>query len=97
VIGRDVDDDVEVVLFVKLAPGLSLDRDLVDRIRGRIRAEATPRHVPRRVLEVDAVPYTISGKKVEKAVRSAVAGEAVANLDALANPESLDQFRNRFG
>ncbi len=95
VVGRDVPGDVEVVLFVKPAPGVTLDEDLIDRIRSRIRTEATPRHVPRHVLAVDAVPYTLSGKKVEKAVRNTVAGRPVTNADAIANPESLDQYRNR--
>ena len=96
VVGRDVPGDVEVVLFVKPAPGTTLDEGLVAAIRARIRSEATPRHVPHHVLEVDAVPYTLSGKKVEKAVRNCLAGRPVTNTDALANPESLEQYRNRF-
>jgi acetoacetyl-CoA synthetase len=96
VVGRDVPGDVEVVLFVKPAAGVRLDEDLIERIRRRIRDEATPRHVPAHVLEVDAVPYTISGKKVEKAVRNILAGEEVDNRDALANPESLEQYAARF-
>ena len=92
VVGHDVGGDQEVVLFVRLAPGTELDDDLRERIRSQIRTRATPRHVPRRVIEVADVPYTISGKKVEKAVRQILAGEKVLNRDALANPESLDLY-----
>jgi acetoacetyl-CoA synthetase len=95
VVGRRVDGDVEVVLFVKPAPGVSLDGPLVERIKQRIRAETSPRHVPRHVLEVGAIPYTLSGKKVEKAVRTVLEGGEIANRDAIANPESLDQFAGR--
>ncbi len=92
VVGRQVGGDVEVVLFVVLAGGQSLDDDLEDQIRSRIRAETSPRHVPRRIAAVTAVPYTLSGKKVEKAVRSILHGEEVTNREALANPEALDYY-----
>jgi acetoacetyl-CoA synthetase len=82
-------------LFVKPADGSELDDDLVARIKSIIRAETTPRHVPGRVLAVDDIPYTISGKKVEKAVHKILAGEPVLNRDALANPGSLDQYVGR--
>jgi acetoacetyl-CoA synthetase len=95
VVGRDVPGDVEVVLFVVPAEGVVFDDDLAARVRQRIRDETTPRHVPRHVFHVDAVPYTISGKKVEKAVRQMLAGEQVTSRDALANPESLDQYAGR--
>ncbi len=92
VVGRDVGDDQEVVLFVKTAPGIGLDDELRDLIRSAIRTNATPRHVPRHIHEVADIPYTISGKKVEKAVGQVLAGRPVLNRDALANPESLDQY-----
>jgi len=79
---------------VKLAAGHKLDDTLRDAIKRRIRAETSPRHVPAHIFEVDAVPYTLSGKKVEKAVRKTIAGEPVSNADALINPESLEQYRN---
>jgi len=94
-VGHDTDGEIEVVLFVVLAGEATLDDDLVGRIKARIRAETSPRHVPGRVLAVDAVPYTISGKKVEKAVRAILAGEPVTNRDALANPESLAQYESK--
>ena len=94
-IGQDWQGDMRVVLFVKLAPGLALDGALEDRIRRRIRAGASPRHVPARIVEVADIPRTKSGKIVELAVRSIVHGEAVRNIEALANPEALDHFRDR--
>ncbi len=95
VIGQRWDDDVRVVLFVRLREGLKLDDILCERIRAEIRANATPRHVPAKILQVTDIPRTISGKIVELAVRNVVHGEAVKNTDALANPEALEQFRDR--
>jgi len=95
VVGQDWDNDVRVILFVKLAEGVALDDDLIGRIRTTIRANTTPRHVPAKVLAVDDIPYTISGKKVELAVRQVIHGEPVLNKDALANPEALDLYRDR--
>ncbi|MGH8929648.1 MAG: AMP-binding enzyme, partial [Egibacteraceae bacterium] len=92
VVGLPVDGDVEVVLFVQLAAGIALDETLDRTIRGAIRQQASPRHVPHRVLAVPGIPYTISGKKVEKAVLAVLCGQPVSNRDALANPESLDAF-----
>ena len=92
VVARPVDGDVEVVLCVQLGEGATLDGDLEDRIRATVREATTPRHVPRHIVAVSAVPYTISGKKVEKAVRQVIAGEEIRNRDALANPEALDQY-----
>ena len=89
VIGRPTDGDVEVMLFVQLADGVIMDEALTKRIRGEIRAGCTPRHVPAHVKAVPDIPYTISGKKVELAVRCVVLGEDVKNKDALKNPEAL--------
>jgi acetoacetyl-CoA synthetase len=93
-IGQNWEDDVRVVLFVKLREGLDLDDDLRDRIRRSIRENATPRHVPARVVQVEDIPRTISGKIVELAVRNVIHGRPVANIDALANPETLELFRD---
>jgi acetoacetyl-CoA synthetase len=95
VIGQEVGNDVRVVLFVRLRDGLVLDEALRERIRRQVRANATPRHVPARILQVPEVPRTLSGKVVELAVREAVHGRPVKNTDALANPAALDHFRNR--
>jgi len=96
VVGREVDGDTEVVLFVVPTTGGTLDDDLIGRIRGRIREQTSPRHVPRHVIAVGAVPYTLSGKKVEKAVRAVISGQTVDNRDALANPEALDDYEAAF-
>jgi acetoacetyl-CoA synthetase len=95
VIGQDWADDVRVVLFVKLKEGLALDDGLVARIRQKIRDNTTTRHVPAKVIQVADIPRTKSGKIVELAVRDVVHGRQVKNLEALANPEALDLFRNR--
>ena len=95
VIGQDWDKDVRVVLFVKLREGLALDDALIDKIKNRIRANTTPRHVPAKVLQVEDIPRTKSGKIVELAVRNVVHGEAVKNAEALANPEALEHYTNR--
>ena len=97
VIGQDWppgrNDDVRVVLFVKLREGLHLDDALIDRIKRRIRDNATPRHVPAKVVQVADIPRTKSGKIVELAVRNVVHDRPVKNVEALANPEALDYFR----
>jgi len=87
--------DVRVVLFVKLADGLTLDQTLIDRIRAHIRANTTPRHVPAKVVQVTDIPRTKSNKIVELAVRNVVHGLPVKNIEALANPEALEQYRDR--
>ncbi|SMF44060.1 acetoacetyl-CoA synthetase [Xaviernesmea oryzae] len=91
-IGQDWDDDVRVILFVRLANGLSLDDGLVKAIKTRIRIGASPRHVPAKVIQVADIPRTKSGKIVELAVRDVVHGRPVKNKEALANPEALDLF-----
>ncbi|WP_428263846.1 acetoacetate--CoA ligase [Haliangium sp.] len=95
VIGQDWDGDVRVVLFVKLRPGSELDDALVGRIKQKIRAGASPRHVPAKVLAVADIPRTKSGKITELAVREVVHGRVIKNREALANPEALEYFRDR--
>jgi len=95
VVGQDHEGDVRVVLFVKLAAGVRFDAALADRIRAAIRSGASPRHVPAVIAPVADIPYTLSGKKVELAVRDVLHGRPVKNRDALANPEALDLFRDR--
>jgi acetoacetyl-CoA synthetase len=91
-IGQNWEDDVRVVLFVILRPGLELDDVLRQRIRAVIRENTTPRHVPAKIVAVPEIPRTKSGKIVELAVRSVVHGETVKNTEALANPEALQHF-----
>jgi acetoacetyl-CoA synthetase len=95
VIGQDWEGDVRVVLFVKLAEGKTLDEALTDRIKRQIRDNTTPRHVPARIVQVLDIPRTKSGKIVELAVRNVVHSRPVKNVEALANPEALEFFRNR--
>ena len=95
VIGQQRDGDVRVVLFVILREGAALDEALEAKIRARIRAGATPRHVPARIVRVTDIPRTRSGKITELAVRDVVHGREVKNREALANPKALDQFADR--
>jgi acetoacetyl-CoA synthetase len=95
VVGQEWEGDVRVVLFVKLKEGVQLDDALAARIRKRIRDNTTPRHVPAKILQVPDIPRTRSGKIVELAVRDVVHGRPVKNVEALANPEALEHFRNR--
>ncbi len=92
-IGQDWDNDVRVVLFVRLAEGASLNDDLKARIKTKIRTGATPRHVPAKIVAVSDIPRTKSGKIVELAVRDIVHGREVKNREALANPQALELYR----
>ena len=94
VIGQQWKGDVRVVLFVRLREGEELDDALRARICSEIRKNTTPRHVPAKVIQVEDIPRTKSGKIVELAVRKIVHGEPVLNREALANPEALDLFAN---
>ena len=98
VIGQDVEGDlgtdVRIVLFVRLRQGLTLDDALRERIRTQIRTNTSPHHVPRKIIQVADIPRTISGKVTELAVREVVHGRAVKNVDALANPQALELFRD---
>ena len=93
VVGQNWQDDVRVLLFVVLRDGVALDEQLIARIRGEIRTNTTPRHVPAKVIQVADIPRTISGKIAELAVRQIIHGEQVGNRDALANPEALALYR----
>jgi acetoacetyl-CoA synthetase len=94
-VGQEVpDDDVRVVLFVRLRPGAVLDDALRDEIRRRIRDNASPHHVPKRIIQVADIPRTISGKITELAVREIIHGRPVKNVEALANPEALELYKD---
>jgi len=94
VIGQQWEGDVRVVLFVKLREGTALDDALEKKIRDAVRAFATPRHVPARIVAVPDIPRTRSGKITELAVRDLVHGRPPKNVEALANPEALEYFRD---
>ena len=93
-VGQDWDNDVRVVLFVRLADGVTLDNSLRDVIRKKIRTGASPRHVPAKIVQVADIPRTKSGKITELAVRNVIHGQPVKNTEALANPEALDYYRD---
>jgi acetoacetyl-CoA synthetase len=92
VVGQNWENDVRVVLFVKLAEEYELTEELKDKIRKTIRTNASPRHVPRKIIAVPDVPYTLNMKKVELAVRKVIQGQEVKNRDSLSNPEVLNYY-----
>ena len=94
VVGQQWQSDTRVVLFVRLREDVVLDNELQQKIKDRVRANCTPRHVPSRIVAVADIPRTRSGKIVELAVRNVVHGEPVKNKEALANPEALALFEN---
>ena len=94
VIGQNWENDVRVILFVKLAEDVELTEDLIKRIKTAIRQNTTPRHVPAKIIAIDDIPYTINMKKVELAVWNIIHNQPVLNLDALANPQSLELYKN---
>jgi acetoacetyl-CoA synthetase len=95
VIAQTWQDDVRIVLFVKLREGVTLNEALTRKIRDMIRTHASPRHVPAKILQVSDIPRTINGKVVELAVRDVVEGRPVTNRGSIANPEALNEFMNR--
>jgi len=92
-IGEGASGDVQIVLFVRLREGETIDDSLRDRIRKQIRENTSPLHVPKKILQVSDIPRTISGKISELAVRDVVHGRRVTNTEALANPESLELYK----
>jgi acetoacetyl-CoA synthetase len=93
-IGQEWEGDVRIVLFVKLAEGIELTDELTEQIKKTIRENTTPRHVPAKIIAVTDIPYTISMKKVELAVKNIIHNEPVLNVDSLINPESLELYKN---
>jgi len=94
VVGFEVKNDIKIILFVVLKKELELNKELSEKIKNEIRNSETPRHVPFKIFQVNDIPRTISGKKVELAIKKILNNEPVDNLDALANPDSLAQFKN---
>jgi acetoacetyl-CoA synthetase len=96
-VGQEIGDgargDVRIVLFVRLRDGVKLSDDLVQRIKAQIRSNTTPLHVPKVIVQVADIPRTISGKISEIAVREVIHGRPVKNVEALANPESLELYQ----
>jgi len=92
VFGYPVDGDEDIVLCVVMKDGTPMDEPLIKRIRSEIRQKASPRHVPRRIFQVGAVPYTLNGKKVEGAAKATATGSPVKNLGSIINPECLAEY-----
>ncbi len=92
VVGQDWKNDVRVILFVKMAEWYELTDDIVNKIKNAIRTNASPRHVPAKILAIPDVPYTHNMKKVELAVKKVVHNQPVLNKDSLRNPEALGYY-----
>ncbi|MFA5593637.1 MAG: acetoacetate--CoA ligase [Micavibrio sp.] len=92
-VGQEWQGDVRIILFVRLKEGVRLDENLEDRLRRQIRAGASPRHVPAKIIAIADIPRTKSGKITELAVRDVIHGRKIKNVEALANPEALDLYR----
>jgi len=94
VIGQTWDNDIRIILFVIMNQNYRLNEDLIIRIKSQIRTNASPRHIPNKILKVKDIPRTKNGKIVELAVKNIIEGNEVKNKEALANPEILNEFRN---
>ncbi len=94
VIGQSWKNDIRIILFVVLNPGYSLNNEIKEKIKKAIRSDASPRHVPAKIISISEIPKTKNGKLVELAVKQSIEGESIKNLEALANPDSLRQFKN---
>ncbi len=94
VIGQTWNNDIRIVLFVVLNDGYKLTSETIDKIKKTIKINASPRHVPSKIISILDIPKTKNGKLVELAVKQTLEGKPIKNLDALANPESLKQFKN---
>jgi acetoacetyl-CoA synthetase len=94
VVGQEWENDVRIILFVKLVKGEVFNEALIQKLRNVIRNNASPRHIPAKIIPVDDIPYTVNGKKVELAVRNIIHGRPVQNRDALANPDALELYKD---
>ena len=94
VVGQSWDNDVRIILFVILNPNYKLNENLLKKLKLQIRQNASPRHVPRKIIQIKDIPRTKSGKIVELTVKNIIEGNEIKNKEALANPESLKQFKN---
>jgi acetoacetyl-CoA synthetase len=94
VIGQSWDNDIRIILFVVLNKGYLLNEEIKSKIKKEIRVNASPRHVPSKIILISEVPKTKNGKLVELAVKQSIEGKKIKNLEALANPYSLKQFKN---
>ena len=94
VVGQKWDNDVRIILFVVMSNSYFLNDDIILRLKKRIRSEASPRHVPSKIIQVSDIPRTKNGKIVELAVKNTIEGSKIKNVQALANPKVLNEFKN---
>ena len=94
VIGQSWNNDIRIILFIVLNKGFNLTADIKEKIKKAIKVQASPRHVPSKIISISEIPKTKNGKLVELAVKQSVEGKMIKNLEALANPDSLEQFKN---
>ena len=94
VIGQSWKNDIRIILFIVLNEGYNLTDEIIDKIKKAIKINASPRHVPSKIISILEIPKTKNGKLAELAVKQSVEGDTIKNLEALANPDSLKQFRN---
>ena len=93
VIGQSWNNDIRIILFIVLNKGYNLTNEIKDKIKKAIKKGASPRHVPSKIISISEIPKTKNGKLVELAVKQTIEGETIKNLEALANPDSLEQFK----
>ena len=94
VIGQKWDNDIRIILFIVLNDKFIFDNKLIDRIKKKIRKDSSPRHVPSKIIKVRDIPRTKNGKIVELAVKNIIEGNKIKNMQALANPEILNEYKN---
>lgn len=94
VVGLERNNDVEIVLFVKLRENIELNESLISKIKKTIKSELTPRHIPKHIFSVNGIPTTLNGKKTEITVKNIISGNEIKNLSAIANPEVLEEYKN---
>ena len=94
VVGQEWDDDIRVVLFIKLNDGSQLNQDLISKIKNTLKTQVSPRHVPSKIISISDIPRTRSGKITELAVRDIIHGKEIKNSEALSNPEALELYKN---
>ena len=94
VIGQSWENDIRIILFIVLNKDYNLTDEIKEKIKNAIKTNASPRHVPSKIISISEIPKTKNGKLVELAVKQSIEGERIKNLEALANPDSLKQFKN---
>ena len=94
VVGQSWDNDIRIILFIILNSKFELNEDLLKKMKLQIRKNASPRHVPHKIIQVNDIPRTKSGKIVELAVKNTIEGNTIKNIEALSNPDALEQFKN---